>query len=167
MARFEAVLEVDLRRFSLRAEVPEGWGDPDPERAPGFSLLAVSRSAVVVFTGVVIGPVRVVVETLGEDPGPYRHEGGWEDVEEVGFVPCSATVGLWQAWDLVRGAPGTLAEHGRRAYRVRVCCRGRDVDWDGVAEEPREVYLVQIWPTHPDLTAPTVWCHTSRRAHGY
>jgi hypothetical protein len=34
-------------------------------------------------------------------------------------------------------------------WRVRVHARGRDTDVDGVAREPFEHYLVQVWPAAP------------------
>lgn len=167
MARFSAQLEIDLRRFALRAWDTGAWDDPEPERAPGFTLLAASRAAVIIFTGAVMGPVRATVEVLDEDPGPYRHDGVWEDVEEVAFHPYNGTVNLWETWNLAQGGPATLTPHGARNHRVRVACRGRDIDWDDVADEPNEEYLLQIWPAHPNLTQPIVWCHFSLRSQGY
>ncbi len=80
------------------------------------------------------------------DTAPGLDTDGWDEVVE--FTLHTGTgqlhVGELEGW----GPPDVPnpAFDGPGAYRIRVHAVGRDTNPDGVAEEPLERYLLQVWP---------------------
>jgi hypothetical protein len=128
-----------------------------------------------IFTGVYGGPVTCSVQLLAEPARPpsAAEMKDWDDIVEISVL--STTGGLTLA--AIEGEQPTgfpvLSFAGPGSYRLRVHVRGRDLDTDGVAEdaweyddgvapEPTENYLLQVWPATP---APEV-SYQLRDAYG-
>lgn len=105
---------------------------------------------IAIMTGIVYGPLEVTVRVL---PGPPDTlEDGWEDITEVSVRAEDPELGVQVSDD---GRPGiTLGGEaspalGEEWHRLRVHARGRDIDYDLVADEPNEHYLLVFWPEPP------------------
>lgn len=111
------------------------------------SLTTRLDAGVHIFTGVWGGPVHLSLEILASAPSA-QPTAWWDDISEDSVV--------LRGDPLVVTVPGTDADTTAElvtlsagSYRLRVHARGRDLDFDLIAEEPREWYLLQIWPAPP------------------
>jgi len=101
--------------------------------------------AAIVYTGIHTGVVSLDVEARSESPAILSRQ----DWDEIAEVSVSAPVGRLSVTSLlIEGMDifPVLTAAGPGAYRIRVHARGRDTDIDGVAFEPFEDYLIQVWP---------------------
>ena len=134
-------ISVDEHQFTLGSLGEDLGTDVFPALPVVWGLTATSA---MVGTGVASGSVRVTC--IGLDAVPDVVDPAWEDVVELSLAttpdgPLTAAGG----WSVDEPCD-RLDEHGPGTYRVRVHARGRDTDYDGVAFEPVEDYLVLAWP---------------------
>ncbi|MBF4998279.1 hypothetical protein IRT45_14070 [Nocardia sp. BSTN01] len=107
------------------------------------TLIWTGPGFVTILTGIAYGPATLTVDT--HDTTAALEE--WETVEET-VIDAPEDLRVLSVDGRV--ADGyALIPAGR--YRVRAHARGRDIDFDGIATEPTEQYLLQITPT----TRPT------------
>lgn len=102
---------------------------------------------VAVHTGIHTGLVTVAVDV--RDAPPEGVDFDWDEIVEVSLY---APVGQVRVSTVMSAVPDTfplLTSRGAGAYRVRVHASGRDTDIDGVALEPFESYLIQVWQGEP------------------
>jgi hypothetical protein len=102
------------------------------------------------WTGIHTGVVAVAVESHPTQPEPLTAE--WDEVVEVSVEAPAGELMLVALMDDIAPRPPTLTSRPGW-YRARVHARGRDLDYDGVAFEPTEDYLIQLWlgADAPDL----------------
>lgn len=136
---------VDHRSLDFRRAAP-GPGDVDVVGGLVAGLLA---DAPRILTGATMGPVHVVVHPLREAPEGLPAE--WEDVVEVSLLSTGGPMVVAGPFDADPEPAARLDLDGPGSYRVRVHADGRDLDFDAVAREPRERYLVQCWPADPQV----------------
>ena len=134
-------ISVDEHQFTVGLLQEDLGMDDFPALPLVWGLTATSTQ---VSTGVASGSVRVTC--IGLDAAPDVVDPAWEDVVELSLATTPdwplAAAGGWS----VDEPCDRLDEHGPGTYRVRVHARGRDTDYDGVAFEPVEDYLVLAWP---------------------
>lgn len=99
--------------------------------------------AAVLHTGIHTGVIEVVVQLWVRQPNDV--DLAWDDIAEITLSPPD-DIWLQVLMDDVPAAYPVLIPGGGGPHRVRAHARGRDTDIDGVADEPFEQYLVQIWP---------------------
>ena len=103
------------------------------------TLIWTGPGFVTVLTGIASGPARLAIDT--SDTATAVDE--WDAVEET-VIETTADLYVLRV-DGVVATGYTPIRAGR--YRVRAHARGRDLDYDGIATEPIEQYLLQITPT--------------------
>ncbi|MEV0236390.1 hypothetical protein [Nonomuraea sp. NPDC050786] len=118
-------------------------GAPHPTRSLN-GLVAAWPDAVVILTGIHTRAVNVTVE-LHNSPPAIDHDRDWDEIADISLESTTGRLGLT---GLMLDPPegfGNLAWQGSGHYRLRVYARGRDTRIGGVADEPVEDYLLQIW----------------------
>lgn len=141
------VVKSDYHQFTIG---PSSLRELNFSEYPEFNLGVFTGETVVVYAGCRVGPVNVELEV--HDTQPPDNAMDWEDVAE-GDMHYDSPEGaaLWH-WSLDQALPQDsdrkLTPGGAHRYRVRICARGRALEYDGpVLGEPVEDYLVQLWPT--------------------
>lgn len=111
-------------------------------------LIGVGTGAALIDTGIHTGFVTLAVQARHAPPETVELD-GWDEVVEVGLT---APVGQLRPGSLEMGCDPfpALTLAGPGDYRVRVHAQGRDGNVDGVDAEPRERYLVVVWPAAPE-----------------
>lgn len=102
---------------------------------------------ILISTGISDGPVHVAVEALAGPP-PAVEVDGWEEVAEISIHP-KGRLRVSSTFDGSAGDLPVLNPTGTGPHRLRVHVTGRAVNYDGVDEEPRERYLLLVWPGPP------------------
>jgi hypothetical protein len=143
IAVVEALADVDHHTFRIAEEDnyerivhPEGFRDN--------GLVVPENGAFLVHAGIAVGCSRVTIALYASPPPASQDQ--WEDIAEVSVPLRGQTLNVVaREGDGVRYESVTLPPHSG-SVRVRAHARGRDIHWDGVASEPIEDYLFQIWP---------------------
>ena len=121
---------------------------------------------VVIFTGIHTGPVALSVALYPVPPRTVDVDHtNWDEVVEISMRSLEGSV-------RVVGGPTSgaamefpvLTPDGAGDYRMRIHARGRDTDVDGVAVEPFECYLIQVWPQR--FVPEKVFKSTDEYGHG-
>ncbi len=133
---------------------------PFPTSVGPIGLVEVAVGGAIIYTGIAAGFVNVSVDVRSDAPGEI--DDSWEEIIEVSLEeapvpvnPRASVLGRNRGSDLrgfkivglmsgVDGFPVLNPDGG--PCRLRVHARGRDLNWDGVDEEPREEYLLVAWP---------------------
>lgn len=102
---------------------------------PGLAVVLVGASS-----GVVNATVQVYRHPLAKPDTT-----GWDEVVDHSLESVTGQMRVAAMMDDPPDLP-MLTPFGPGRYRVRVHARGRDRAYDGVAFEPLEDYLLQIWP---------------------
>ncbi|WP_258348865.1 hypothetical protein [Saccharopolyspora gregorii] len=134
-----------------------------PSWREGAGLAAAEPGLLALCTGIHTGSIALAVELWDGAP---PHEPGWEDVVEV---PLRVSPGELRVGLLLEEPPPELRAPlpiGGPRCRARVHATGRDVAYDGVAFEPVEEHLVQLWETEVEdpirVLRATSGCATRR-----
>jgi hypothetical protein len=127
---------VDTEHYPANpAATTNGLVDPAPDAA-------------VIHTGVHSGVIHAEVHALTAPPATLDTD-VWDDVAEVSIHTSTGQLRIGcLGKDPVEPFP-LLTPGEAGDYRIRVHTRGRDTDIDGVAFEPVEDYLIQVWPAPP------------------
>lgn len=136
-------------------------------------IMVIPPEAVFIVTGINMGPVIVDIEPLetrplearpGEGAGGGRSADEWEDVAEfTARRIAGAPITVHGEMELPPAGVPDLSPGDASFVRIRVSARGRDLDYDLAVSEPREHYLVQVWPTD-DLEEPVTGAASSTTA---
>jgi hypothetical protein len=97
-----------------------------------------------IVTGIAMGPVAIAVERRVAPPAVVAD--GWEDVVEVSCRAVGDDVVAAGPYDDAPDPRLVIDPPGAGWFRLRVHARGRDLECDLVATEPREEYLLVSWP---------------------
>ena len=125
---------IDALSHQEIAEPPETWVD---------RMLALSPTGIFIACGMAMGVANVTVQSSLERP-PVAD--GWEHVVEASVTTSQRGELYLAGFYDVTEITGNLAAAGVGEYRIRVSANGRALDFDDVADEPVEDYLVQVWP---------------------
>jgi hypothetical protein len=104
-------------------------------------LVFAQPGAAMIHTGIATGKVYVTVEV--RDTAPTVEVDDWDEVAAVAIPDLAGPVQV-----------GGIGEDGYLMvplshpgdYRMLVQVRGRDLNYDGVAFEPEELYALTLWP---------------------
>jgi hypothetical protein len=107
-------------------------------------LLVPAEGGFVVLAGIHTGVVDVEVQALLEAPDEVA-TAPWEEVVDVSFE-SDGDLGVTSMASFSYQELPRLTATGPGWYRVRAHAVGRDLAWDGVAEDPVEHYLFLAWP---------------------
>jgi hypothetical protein len=84
---------------------------------------------------------------LDAEPPTIDARESWQTVAEASFKPGEPAVSVGV---LMSDAPATFVDMELPAdtdwFRVRAHAAGRSINFDGVASQPDEHHLLQIWP---------------------
>ncbi|MGW3167874.1 hypothetical protein ACWC9Q_34785 [Streptomyces sp. NPDC001142] len=140
-------LFVENGRFEIDPTEPGADESPDiqpPLREPVNGLIAVTRNAAGIHTGIKKGTVHLEAQLF--DTEPALDTGDWDEVIDTTFTSTTghALIGSYEhALDL------NIAHQGPGTYRLRLHARGRDFQ-PGTSRrrnsKPTEYYLFHIWP---------------------
>jgi hypothetical protein len=107
-------------------------------------LVGVGTGAAIIYTGIHTGVVMLSVEARDTPPESVDLD-GWDEVVDVSLTAPAGQLKPAALMDRTDPFP-ELTVAGPGDYRVRVHASGRDANVDGVDSEPRERYLVIVWP---------------------
>jgi len=155
----EYVTRVDAHSMDLRGATAQ----PCPADFVGGLLAGLPQGEPRIVTGIAAGPVRVKVQRQETAPAAVATE--WEDIVEVSCMAVEADVVAAGQYDAAPDPQFALNPPGATWFRLRVHARGRDLEYDGVATDPREEYLLVAWPADP--STPTVLGDASRTARQF
>lgn len=132
-------MPVDYHQFFIA----DGGEQPEVLQRSTNGLADPLEYAVDVQTGVAAGVVAVAVQFHPMPPALQAEP--WDEVVEVSVETPTGELRLTALMrDIDPDPPALTPRPGW--YRVRVHARGRDINIDGVAFEPSEEYLIQLWP---------------------
>ena len=136
---------------------------PMPVRSRANDLVEPADGGLVVKTGIHTGRVHLSVEVRTVAPDDV--DDSWEEITEVSVNTPEPRLLSPKEVGLLRGRPPEplalrivalmsdledpfpeLNPPGGGPCRLRVHARGRDANYDGVDFEPREEYLLVVWP---------------------
>ena len=141
----QGVIQVSYHLYFLaESGYHPGAAIPPPRNGLADSI----ENAIIIHTGIHSGVVSLSAEVRSAPPTSVEHD--WDDVVEVNLLAAGGHVRLAAVMSDVPNSYPLLTPAGPGHYRVRVHASGRDTDIDGVAFEPFEKYLVQVWPAEPE-----------------
>lgn len=148
----QLVTEADFDYHSIALNTVEpDYDDPHLTDRRVDKLVTVTRSGLVIHSGIASGPVRLHLHAATAEPTVDADQ--WETLAEV---PVSTPTGriLFQAL-FTDGAPEVnMATSGPGTYCVRIGNRGYGVAYDESVEVAVEDILVQVWPTNAPASRP-------------
>jgi hypothetical protein len=141
------VTRVDERSIDLRGVAAQ----PHLVDMVGGLVAGLAGGQLRIVTGIAMGPVRVAVRQRVAPPAAVVD--GWEDVVEVSCRAVEDDVVAAGPYDDAPDLRFAVNPPGAGWFRLRVHARGRDLDYDLVATEPHEEYLLVTWPAPPEPPA--------------
>lgn len=113
------------------------------------ALVTITRTGLVIHSGIASGPVRLNLHAATQDPQVSLDD--WEAVVEV---PISTPTGRIEFEALFTdGVPDiNMATAGPGTYQVRIGNRGYNIAYDLAVDEAVEDILIQVWPTDAPIT---------------
>jgi hypothetical protein len=109
-----------------------------------------------VHTGANTGDVLVTVDTR-DNPPPAPELDSWEEIVEISLEVPAGELRIYEIDDNSLGGLPVMTPSGPGSYRIRISARGRDIDYDGVAEDLNEQYHIITWlaPAEPEIIYKT------------